>query len=125
MAFGAFAALDHSVSRTHGRRSSGGSTAWRELCNGRKCTQEPRCRPDHGRTCARLGWHTTIVRQLRPAAGVFFWRTGGDGEADCRDDRAWVVQGRTAARKSPDNLDAWHCYQRGLWHLWRFTTPGF
>jgi TolB-like protein/DNA-binding winged helix-turn-helix (wHTH) protein len=30
-----------------------------------------------------------------------------------------------AARKAPENLDAWDCYQRGLWNLWRFTTPGF
>jgi adenylate cyclase len=26
-----------------------------------------------------------------------------------------------ARRKAPDNLDAWSCYQRGLWHLFRFT----
>jgi TolB-like protein/DNA-binding winged helix-turn-helix (wHTH) protein len=30
-----------------------------------------------------------------------------------------------AARKAPENLHAWDCYQRGLWNLWRFTTPGF
>jgi TolB-like protein/DNA-binding winged helix-turn-helix (wHTH) protein len=32
---------------------------------------------------------------------------------------------KLAARKAPSNLDAWDCYQRGLWNLWRFTTPGF
>jgi len=26
-----------------------------------------------------------------------------------------------ARRKPPENLDAWSCYQRGLWHLFRFT----
>jgi adenylate cyclase len=26
-----------------------------------------------------------------------------------------------ARRKPPDSLDAWSCYQRGLWHLLRFT----
>jgi len=26
-----------------------------------------------------------------------------------------------AARKPPENLDAWETYQRGLWHLWNFT----
>ncbi len=26
-----------------------------------------------------------------------------------------------ARRKPPGNLDAWSCYQRGLWHLYRFT----
>ncbi|MBX6373244.1 MAG: winged helix-turn-helix domain-containing protein [Acetobacteraceae bacterium] len=34
------------------------------------------------------------------------------------------VERETAARKPPGNLDAWDCYQRGLWHLWGFTTPG-
>jgi TolB-like protein/DNA-binding winged helix-turn-helix (wHTH) protein len=35
------------------------------------------------------------------------------------------VEQQLAARKSPENLDAWDCYQRGLWNLWRFTTPAF
>jgi TolB-like protein/DNA-binding winged helix-turn-helix (wHTH) protein len=35
------------------------------------------------------------------------------------------LEQQLAARKSPDSLDAWDCYQRGLWNLWRFTTPGF
>jgi TolB-like protein/DNA-binding winged helix-turn-helix (wHTH) protein len=35
------------------------------------------------------------------------------------------VEQQLAARKAPDNLDAWDCYQRGLWNLWRFTTPGY
>ena len=35
------------------------------------------------------------------------------------------VEQQLAARKAPDSLDAWDCYQRGLWNLWRFTTPGF
>jgi TolB-like protein/DNA-binding winged helix-turn-helix (wHTH) protein/Tfp pilus assembly protein PilF len=35
------------------------------------------------------------------------------------------VEQQLAARKAPENLDAWDCYQRGLWHLWRFTSPGF
>ena len=26
-----------------------------------------------------------------------------------------------AKRKPPENLDAWDCCQRGLWHLWKFT----
>jgi adenylate cyclase len=30
-----------------------------------------------------------------------------------------------AARKSPESLDAWETYQRGLWHLWSFTREGF
>src|SRR5918997_185133 len=35
------------------------------------------------------------------------------------------VEQQLAARKAPDSLDAWDCYQRGLWHLWGFTSPGF
>ena len=30
-----------------------------------------------------------------------------------------------AHRKAPESLDAWDCYQRGFYHLWGFTTPGF
>jgi len=35
------------------------------------------------------------------------------------------VEQQLAARKAPESLDAWDCYQRGLWNLWRFTSPGF
>jgi len=35
------------------------------------------------------------------------------------------VEQQLAARKPPGNLDAWDCYQRGLWNFWAFTTPGF
>ena len=35
------------------------------------------------------------------------------------------VEQQLATRKPPESLDAWDCYQRGLWNLWRFTTPGF
>lgn len=35
------------------------------------------------------------------------------------------VEQLLATRKPPESLDAWDCYQRGLWNLWRFTTPGF
>jgi TolB-like protein/DNA-binding winged helix-turn-helix (wHTH) protein len=35
------------------------------------------------------------------------------------------LEQKLAARKAPSSLDAWDCYQRGLWNLWRFTTPGF
>jgi TolB-like protein/DNA-binding winged helix-turn-helix (wHTH) protein/Flp pilus assembly protein TadD len=34
------------------------------------------------------------------------------------------VEREAAIRKPPGNLDAWDCYQRGLWHLWGFTAPG-
>jgi TolB-like protein/Flp pilus assembly protein TadD len=34
------------------------------------------------------------------------------------------VEREAAARRPPDDLDAWDCYQRGLWNLWGFTTPG-
>jgi TolB-like protein len=35
-----------------------------------------------------------------------------------------TIERELAFRKSPQNLDAWDCYQRGLWHMWAFTTPG-
>lgn len=35
------------------------------------------------------------------------------------------VEQQLAARKAPDNLDAWDCYQRGLWSFWTFTASGF
>jgi TolB-like protein/DNA-binding response OmpR family regulator len=35
------------------------------------------------------------------------------------------VERLLASRKVPANLNAWDCYQRGLWHLWAFTNPGF
>lgn len=35
------------------------------------------------------------------------------------------IERQIAARKPPESLDAWDCYQRGYWHLWGFTTPGF
>lgn len=34
------------------------------------------------------------------------------------------LEREAAMRKPPGNLDAWECYQRGLWHLWGFSTPG-
>jgi TolB-like protein/Tfp pilus assembly protein PilF len=33
------------------------------------------------------------------------------------------LEREAAMRKPPGNLDAWDCYQRGLWYLWGFTTP--
>ncbi|WP_291295774.1 winged helix-turn-helix domain-containing protein [Elioraea sp.] len=36
-----------------------------------------------------------------------------------------TVERELAVRRPPDNLDAWDCYQRGLFHLWGFTAPGF
>jgi TolB-like protein/cytochrome c-type biogenesis protein CcmH/NrfG len=35
-----------------------------------------------------------------------------------------TIEREIAFRKAPQNLDAWDCYQRGLWHMWAFTTPG-
>lgn len=35
------------------------------------------------------------------------------------------LEREAAMRKPPNCLDAWDCYQRGLWSLWGFTTPGF
>jgi TolB-like protein len=34
------------------------------------------------------------------------------------------IEREAAVRRPPRHLDAWDCYQRGLWHLWGFTVPG-
>jgi len=34
------------------------------------------------------------------------------------------AEGQIARLKAPDNLNAWDCYQRGLWQLYRFTNEG-
>jgi TolB-like protein/Flp pilus assembly protein TadD len=34
------------------------------------------------------------------------------------------LEREAAVRRPPVNLGAWDCYQRGLFHLWGFTTPG-
>ena len=31
-----------------------------------------------------------------------------------------AVERQLAVNKSPENLDAWECYQRGLWNMWQF-----
>ena len=33
-----------------------------------------------------------------------------------------IAERQRARRKAPDNLDAWEWYQRGLWHVYRFTA---
>ena len=35
-----------------------------------------------------------------------------------------TIEREIAHRKAPQSLDAWDCFQRGLWHMWAFTTPG-
>jgi TolB-like protein/DNA-binding winged helix-turn-helix (wHTH) protein/class 3 adenylate cyclase len=36
-----------------------------------------------------------------------------------------TIERQLASRKPPNNLDAWECYQRALWHLCGFTRSGF
>jgi adenylate cyclase len=33
-----------------------------------------------------------------------------------------AVERERAARKPPENLDAWECYQRGLWNMWQYES---
>jgi TolB-like protein/DNA-binding winged helix-turn-helix (wHTH) protein len=33
------------------------------------------------------------------------------------------LEQEAALRRPPTSMDAWDCYQRGLWNLWSFTTP--
>ena len=32
-----------------------------------------------------------------------------------------AAERRRAVAKPPHNLDAWECYQRGVWHMWKYT----
>src|SRR5262249_13087602 len=34
------------------------------------------------------------------------------------------LEREAAVRRPPVNLGAWDCYQRGLYHMWGFATPG-
>jgi TolB-like protein/thioredoxin-like negative regulator of GroEL len=35
------------------------------------------------------------------------------------------LEQEAAMRKPPASMDVWDCYQRGLYHMWGFSTPGF
>jgi len=35
------------------------------------------------------------------------------------------IEQKLSGRKPPESLNAWDCFQRGLWNLWRFTQPAF
>lgn len=35
------------------------------------------------------------------------------------------VAGQRARRKPTESLDAWDCYQRGLWHLYRYNAEAY
>lgn len=35
------------------------------------------------------------------------------------------IEQMLSARKNPESLDAWDCFQRALWALWQFTPEGF
>jgi adenylate cyclase len=71
---------------------------------------------------ATTGHHVWAERYDRDLADIF----------ELQDEMAQTITGAVepelsaaererAARKPPENLDAWETYQRGLWHLWNFT----
>jgi adenylate cyclase len=71
---------------------------------------------------ATTGRHVWAERYDRDLADIF----------ELQDEMAQTIAGAVepelsaaererAARKAPENLDAWETYQRGLWHLWSFT----
>ncbi len=35
------------------------------------------------------------------------------------------IERENTIRKPPATMDVWDCYQRGLYHLWGFSSPGF
>ncbi len=75
---------------------------------------------------ATSGRHVWAERYDRDLADIF----------DLQDEMTQTIAGAVepelsaaererAARKAPDNLDAWETFQRGLWHLWHFSKNDF
>ncbi|MEE8579701.1 MAG: tetratricopeptide repeat protein [Hyphomicrobium sp.] len=75
---------------------------------------------------ANSGRHVWAERYDRDLADIF----------DLQDEMTQTIAGAVepelsaaererAARKAPDNLDAWETFQRGLWHLWHFSKKDF
>ncbi len=75
---------------------------------------------------ATSGRHVWAERYDRDLADIF----------DLQDEMTQTIAGAVepelsaaererAARKAPDNLDAWETFQRGLWHLWHFSKKDF
>ena len=85
----------------------------------------------------KAGSRVRITAQLIDAAsGNHVWAERYDRELadifDLQDEMTATIVGaiepelgsaerERAKRKPPDSLDAWNQYQRGLWHLWRYT----
>ncbi|MFQ6018080.1 MAG: tetratricopeptide repeat protein [Kiloniellaceae bacterium] len=89
----------------------------------------------------KAGSRVRISAQLIDAAtGNHVWAERYDRELadifDLQDEMTATIVGaiepelsaaerERAKRKPPDNLDAWDRYQRGLWHLWRYTRDDY
>ncbi len=89
----------------------------------------------------KAGSRVRISAQLIDAAtGNHVWAERYDRELadifDLQDEMTAIIVGAIepelgsaerdrAKRKPPENLDAWDRYQRGLWHLWRFTRDDY
>jgi len=85
----------------------------------------------------KAGNHVRVTAQLIDAAtGNHVWAESYDRDLSdifaLQDEMTQTIVGAIepelgsverarARRKPPDSLDAWSCYQRGLWHLFRFT----
>jgi TolB-like protein/class 3 adenylate cyclase/tetratricopeptide (TPR) repeat protein len=85
----------------------------------------------------KIGSRVRVIAQLIDATtGNHVWAERYDGDLSdifaIQDEMTQTIVGaiepelgsverERARRKAPDNLDAWSCYQRGLWHLFRFT----
>ena len=85
----------------------------------------------------KVGSRVRVTAQLIDATtGSHVWAEHYDGDLSdifaIQDEMTQAIVGaiepelgkaerERARRKPPGNLDAWSCYQRGLWHLFRFT----
>jgi adenylate cyclase len=84
----------------------------------------------------RAGERVRITAQLIEAGtGRHVWAERYDRQIkdifDLQDEMTQTIVGavepelsaaerKRALNKAPENLDAWECYQRGLWHLWKY-----
>ncbi|MHC4220997.1 MAG: adenylate/guanylate cyclase domain-containing protein, partial [Planctomycetota bacterium] len=85
----------------------------------------------------RAGDRVRITAQLIDHDGLHVWAEKYDRVIDdifeLQDEMTQTIAGalepelhaverERAARKPPENLDAWECYQRGLWNFWHYEN---
>jgi tetratricopeptide (TPR) repeat protein len=73
---------------------------------------------------AETGNHVWATRYDREIADIFAIQDEiSEAFAAAIEPEIGQVERERARRKAPDSLDCWEHYQRGLWHLYKFTAP--